>query len=118
MKWIELKDVEVGSGTIFLFGCHPTQSPYKVKAWLQEQKPNAVVLYAGQASKVREYQAAHWVISYGHKEYHNYLTEGYRQEFFHSALQSMESALQRFAQKYKFHPSEIVLVRAKKFTNT
>lgn len=113
-----MKDVDVGSGTIFLFGCHPTQSAYKMKQWLQEQKPNAVILYAGQANRIREYQAAHWVISYGHKEFHNYLTEGYRKDFFPSALKSMESALQHFAGKYKFHPSEIVLVRANKFTNT
>lgn len=113
MKWIELKDI-VGGGSIFLFGCHPTQSAYKVKAWLKEKKPDVVVLYAGEHSRIREYQAAHWMHRYDPFVFHNYLSAGFRQNTVSSALQSLATALQSFADQHMYMPTEIVLVRAKK----
>lgn len=111
MKWLELKQAVIGSGAIYLFGCEAGEQAWQLKRRLKEQRPNAVILYAGPFSKIREYQATHWVISY-RDGYHNYLIEGFRQQPLHSALLSLDSALQQFEQKHGFRPDEVVLVRA------
>jgi hypothetical protein len=117
MNWIELKDL-VGGGSIFLFGCHPTQSAYKVKSWLKEKKPEIVVLYAGEFQKIRPYQALHWMATTNRDKYFNYFPEGGKSKHLSSPMESLETAIQAFAFKYNYTPSEIVLVRAKKLRNT
>jgi hypothetical protein len=76
MKWIELNEM-LGGEYLFLFGCHPTQSAYKVKRWLQETKPNAVILFADNFNRIKEYEAARWVRKYNDYTYHNYMTTGW-----------------------------------------
>lgn len=116
MNWIELRSLE-GWNSIFLFGCLPTESAYKVKAWLKEKKPDIIVLYAGEHRLIKNYQASHWVHQYDNC-FHNYMTEGHRKDPVYSPLASLHTALQRFHQLHNYTPSEIVLVRAKKLLNT
>ena len=112
MKWLELRDATIGAGTIFLFGCEAGQTAYQLKRTLKQKRPQAIILYAGKASQIREYQAAHWVKDYDNKVFHNYLTIGYRKNVFATALDSLNSALQLFNRQHGFTPSEVVLVRA------
>ncbi|PVY43252.1 hypothetical protein [Pontibacter virosus] len=114
MKWLELNDAVIGSGAIYLFGCEPGQTAYQLKRLLKEKRPNVIILYAGSANKIKEYQAMHWVKSYGSGVFHNYMTEGYRKNVLATALQSLHSALQCLEQVHGFMPKEVVLLRAHK----
>ncbi|WP_266206264.1 hypothetical protein [Pontibacter kalidii] len=116
MYYIELNEL-IGGATLFMLGCPSNQSAYKVKRWLQETRPYALILFADKYQRIKEYEAARWVRKYSDYSFHNYLSEGYQQQPLPTAIKSLESALQRFELEHKFHPSEIVLVRAKKFVN-
>lgn len=109
MNALELQVGQRFGESVFLMPCPEGMRAFQLKKWVTQNRPQAQVLYCGPLAKLKEWQAALWVVKKG-GQYYDYTRSGKPSpRIMPTALDSIRSALDLMGEA----PEEILIVRAK-----